>query len=142
MTGDDMTAIRIEGLSEFVRGVKRMDRESGKMVRLAFNQASQVVVDEAAPRVPRRSGRAAASLKARSTQTLARVAGGSSKAPYYPWLDFGGKVGRNDSVSRPFFKEGRYIYKSYEDKKRSGEFERIMQDALVDVAKSSGVEVT
>lgn len=133
--------VKIDGLSEFIRGLKKMDRDLAKAVRLAFNEAAKVVVSDAQPMVPRRSGRAAASIKAKSTQTRARVSGGGSRAPYYPWLDFGGAVGRNNSVRRPFFTEGRYIYHSYFSKRASGEFERVMVKALIGVAKSAGMEV-
>lgn len=132
--------VKITGLREFVRGLKDMDRDLGKAVRLAFNEAADIVVADARPRVARRSGKAQASVKARSTQTAARIVGGGNRAPYYPWLDFGGRVGRRKSVRRPFLKDGRYIYASYD--KRKGEFVEAMQDALVKVASDAGIEVT
>lgn len=132
--------VKITGLREFVRGLKDMDRDLGKLVRLAFNEAADIVVDDARPRVPRRSGKARASVKARSTQTAARIVGGGRKAPYYPWLDFGGRVGRRKSVKRPFLKDGRYIYASYD--RRKGEFVDAMSDGLVKVARDAGIEVT
>lgn len=133
-------AVHVEGLREFVRGVKSMDKAHGKAVRLALNDAANVIVDEARPRVAKRSGRAAGTVKARSTQTAARVVGGGNRAPYYPWLDFGGAVGRKHSVKRPFFKDGRYIYAAYGDNK--GAFIDKMVERLVEVAQSAGVEVT
>jgi hypothetical protein len=63
--------------------------------------------------VPRRTGRAGGTIKAASTRTEARVSEGGARAPYMPWLDFGGRVGRKNSVKRPFLKEGRYIWKSF-----------------------------
>lgn len=133
--------IKIEGLNAFVKNLKTVDRNLPKAVRLAFNEAADVVVTDARPRVPSRSGRARRSVKARSTQTKARVKGGGARAKYYPWLDFGGSVGRNRSVTRPFRKEGRYIYKSYFEAKASGEFERVMVKALVNVVESAGIAV-
>lgn len=135
-------AIKITGLNEFVRNLKSLDRDLPKAVRKAFNEAADVVVADARPRVPRRSGRAQRSVRSRSTQTAARVVGGGNKAPHYPWLDFGGRVGKGQSVRRPFKRDGRYIYRSYFEKKASGQFERVMTTALVDVARSAGVEVT
>jgi hypothetical protein len=132
--------IRVEGLAEFRRNLKKLNADLPKALRIALNQAADIVVGDARPRVPRRSGRAAASIKARSTQTAVRVVGGSARVAYYPWLDFGGRVGRNKSVRRAFLKEGRYIYKSYFD--NSDEFAEVLQAALLDVARQAGVEVT
>src|SRR5262245_21926026 len=133
-------AVKVEGLREFVRGLKDMDRTLGKAVRLALNDAADIIVSDAKPKVPTRSGRAAGTVKARSTQTAARVVGGGNRAPYYPWLDFGGRVGRRQSVRRPFLKDGRYIYAAYD--RRRGEFIDVMAENLVDVARSAGIEVT
>lgn len=132
--------IKIEGLSKFTRELKALDAAVPKMQRVALNQAVEIVLGYARPRVPKRSGRAAASLKARSTATSVRVAAGGSRAPYYPWLDFGGRVGRNKSVRRPFIGDGRYIYPALEAKR--AEFVAAMQEALVGAAESAGLEVT
>lgn len=132
-------AIKVSGLREFQRNLKKLDKELPKALRLAFNGAAQVVVEDARPKVARRSGKAAASVKARSTQTASRVVGGGNKAPYYPWLDFGGKVGRNRSVTRPFLKSGRYIYDAYFDNRQR--YAELLLNGLLDVAASANVEV-
>lgn len=133
-------AVRVEGLAEFRRGLKAMDRDLPKALRLALNDAAEVIVDDARGGVPRRSGRAVGSVKARSTQTKARVSGGGSRAPYYPWLDFGGRVGRRKSVRRPFIEKGRYIYGAYF--RRRGEFVDRLEERLVEVARGAGIEVS
>lgn len=132
-------AIRVVGLREFQRNLKKLDSDLPKALRVAFNGAADVVVKDARPRVASRSGRAAGTVKARSTQTASRVVGGGNKAPYYPWLDFGGKVGRARSVSRPFLKHGRYIYDAYFD--NQPRYAQLMERALLDVAAAAGVEV-
>lgn len=109
----DPDAIRIDGLTEFVRALKQIDSEHPKAMRLALNESAQLVVDWAQARVPRKTGRARASIKARSTRTEAKVQGGSARASYFPFLDFGGRVGRKGSVHRPYIKAGRYIYAGY-----------------------------
>lgn len=131
--------IKVDGLTEFSRNLKKLDRELPKALRMAFNDAADIVVNDARPRIPTRSGKAKASVKARSTQTASRVVGGGNKAPYYPWLDFGGRVGRNRSIKRPFLKHGRYIYDAYFDNKRR--YVEVLEDALVDVARQAGIEV-
>lgn len=102
--------IKVKGLVEFQRALKQMDGESQKQLRVVLNSVAETVAAGAARRVPVRTGRARASLRAQSSQREARVSGGSKKAPYYGWLDFGGRIGRNKSVRRPFVQSGRYIY--------------------------------
>lgn len=132
--------IKISGLKEFNKSLKQIDKDLPKAVRLALNEAGDVIVDYAKPRVPKKSGRAARSVKAKSTRTAVRVAGGGKRAPYYPWLDFGGAVGPDRSVKRPFLEHGRYIYRGYFlNKDRIVE---VAQTELVKVAEQAGFEVT
>lgn len=132
-------AIRVTGLAEFNRALRRMDSDLPKGLRLALNEAANVIVDYARPRVPRRSGRAAGSVKAKSTRTAARVTGGSTRVPYYPWLDFGGRVGKEKSVHRPFMKDGRYIYAGF--RANRARFEDVLFRQLIKVATDAGIEV-
>jgi hypothetical protein len=155
-------AIRVDGLREFTRNLKRLDSNLPKMVRIALNEAAGLVADDAARLVPRRSGRAARSLRARSTRTEARVTGGGPRAVYYPFLDFGGTVGRGKraavavgrgrrrtadqaarggSVKRPFYADGRYLYPTYYRHRDSGRFQAVLSTALVDVARQAGIGV-
>jgi hypothetical protein len=131
--------IRIDGLAQFTRNLRRLDRDLPKAVRVALNDATGIVIDYARPRVPRRSGRAQRSIRAASTRTLARVSAGGARVPYYPWLDFGGRVGRKRSVDRPFYKEGRYLWKGLVVKR--DELADRMERALTDVARSAGMDV-
>ena len=132
-------AIKIDGLREFQRDLKKLDSDLPKALRVALNEAAEVVVSYARPRIPRVSGRAAASVKAKSTRTAVRVSGGGNRVPYFPFLDFGGRVGRRRSVRRPFLKEGRYIYAAYFSNQK--EFAEVLEKALLNVAKQAGVEV-
>jgi hypothetical protein len=134
-------AIKIDGLAEFQRNLKKLDKDLPKAVRVALNEAADLVVDYARPRIPKRSGRAARSVRSRSTRTEARVTGGGNRAPYYPWLDFGGRVGKGKSVKRTFHPDGRYIYDGYFKKRDSGEFGDVLTKALLGVAKQAGVVV-
>lgn len=134
-------AIGVKGLHEFAKAVRKIDPELAKEIRVVLNNAADTIVDRAAVMVPRRSGKAADSIKAKSTRKLSRVAGGSARAPYYPWLDFGGRVGRGHSVERQFRKRGRYIYIQYFRARDSGEFQQIMSDGLLAVARRAGLEV-
>lgn len=131
--------IRVTGLKEFRANLRQLDRNLPKGVRLALNAAADIIVVAARPKIPKRTGAAAASLKAQSTQSEARIAVGGKKAPYYPWLDFGGRTGRKKATVRPFYKEGRYIYPTLAEKR--DEVTEAMRKALVALAESSGVEV-
>lgn len=131
--------IKIDGLARFTRNLRKLDASAPKALRVGLNDAAALVVDWARPRVPCRSGRAARSLRVASTGRAVRVRAGGARVPYYPWLDFGGRVGRGRSVRRPFRREGRYLWAGYSAK--SNEVRRITERALLDAAKSAGVEV-
>lgn len=132
-------AIQIEGLAEFQRALKKLDNDLPKMVRVALNAAAGVIVDYGQKRIPRRTGRAASTIKARSTRTSVRVVEGGKKARYVPWLDFGGKTGRKRSVERPFYKEGRYLYPALRDERKA--IEQALESALVGVAEAAGMVI-
>lgn len=132
--------IKIEGLAEFSRSLRKLDAELPKGLRLAGNEAAQIVVDWAVARVPRKTGRAAQSIKARSTRTEARVVGYGAQVPYGPWLDFGGRVGRAKSVKRPFIKSGRFIYPGYSN--NADQIHEVLVKALLRVAESADLAVT
>lgn len=129
--------IRITGLNEFVRNLKKLDNDLPKVLRVAFNKAGETILAEARSGVPTRSGKARGSVRAASTQKAFRITGGSRSVPYYPWLDFGGKIPRGGR--RPFKKEGRYIYASYF--KHRDETAGYLEAALIDAARSAGIEV-
>lgn len=131
--------IKIEGLKEFSRALRKIDNELPKALRLAHNEAGQLIVDYAKAKVPRKTGRAAGTIKAKSTRTETRVQGGSKRVPYYPWLDFGGRVGRRHSVQRPYIKQGRYIYPALGA--NYDEFTQLLTEKLIEVARQAGVDV-
>lgn len=144
--------IKIDGLNEFVRSIKRLDADMPKVLRVGFNNAANIVVAYAKPKVPRKTGAAAGTIKATSTQTLVRVSEGSKRVPYMPWLDFGGTIGRRTAKKRKaaggtgrtgphrlFIKEGRYIWAGL-----AHEHDKVIdavQQALNDAARSAGLVV-
>jgi len=132
--------IQITGLRELQASLRQASKDMPKGLRVALNLASAEVIDYAEPRFPRLTGRAAGSLKARSSQREARVALGGRKAPYAPWLDFGGQ-GRvhGRPAPRPFLSGGRYIYRGVSE--RHERITEIMSTALADVARGAGLTV-
>lgn len=138
----ELGEIRITGLREFNRTLRRIDKDAPKGLRLAGNKAADIVVTAAQPRVPLgpgRGGHAKSSIKAASTRTAARVREGGKRFPYMPWLDFGGRVGRNRSVYRPFIKRGRYVWAAFDDNR--DRVEGVLRGELADIARKSGAGV-
>lgn len=109
--------IHVQGLKEYQKALKNIDNSLGPELRKGLNEVAEIVVRGVVPLVPRRTGAAASSVKAGSTQRGANIKVGGNKAPYYLWLDFGGRVGRNKSIRRPFLKEGRYVYPTLRNKR-------------------------
>jgi hypothetical protein len=132
--------IKITGLREFQKALKDLDGESQKQLKVVLDDVARGVAAGAARRVPMRTGRARASLRAQSSQREAKVVGGSRKVPYYAWLDFGGRVGKKKSVSRPFVTSGRYIYPTIGASRQS--IAEALADGLGQLIEKAGLEVT
>ena len=133
--------IRIEGLRDLQKAMRQASEGSQKQLRVVFNEAAETVAGGARSRVPRGpSGAARASLKPMSGQREAKVVAGGKKAPYYPWLDFGGRVGRNRSVERRFIDGGRYLYPSWSANRKS--ILVALAESVARVARDAGLEVT
>jgi hypothetical protein len=134
----DIEPIAVEGLRDMVRSLRDLDSGLPRAVRLAANEAAGIVVQDAQRRTPSRSGKARKSIKAKSTRTAARVTSGGRRAPYMPWLDYGGRVGPNRSVRRPFIADGRYVYPAYRDKRE--QVKTAFAEALARIARDAGLE--
>lgn len=132
--------LRIDGIREFQKALRAVDRDLPKALRLTLNEATTVVIDWAVPRIPRRTGRAAASVKAKSSQREARVSIGGRRAPWMPWLDFGGEGKRPGRPAyREFFKKGRYLYAGLDA--THDEVQKIMERGMDELARRAGLEV-
>lgn len=133
--------IEVTGLREFQAALRKMDATLPRQLRVTLNAASELVVDYAQAHIENKTGRARASLKAASSQREARVALGGAKAPYAPWLDFGGEGRRKGRPpARPFQREGRYVYKGLALHRT--EISDLMSKGLDELARSAGLEVT
>jgi hypothetical protein len=132
--------IKITGLAEFNRNLRKINSDLPKALRLAGNEGAEIVASWARHRVEKDTGRAQRSIKAKSTRTEARVSGGSKSVPWYAWLDFGGKVGIKHSVKRPFIKGGRYIYPGYTN--NIPKVTEVLTAALIKVAEDATVDVS
>lgn len=114
----DQRPVQVEGVREVADALKAIDKGLVKELRKGMAEAAEIVAAEARSRVPSKSGRAASSIKAKGGNRGAGISFGGTKAPYYPWLDFGGSVGRghepgrafSGAVKRPIVEGGRYVY--------------------------------
>jgi hypothetical protein len=134
--------IRIERLRDLQAALRQASEGSQKKLRVVFNDAAATVAGGASRRVARGpSGKARASIRPKSEQRVARVVGGGNKAPYYPWLDFGGRIDRGGHpTSRPFVEGGRYLYPSWLANRKS--ILEALAESISDLARESGLEVT
>jgi hypothetical protein len=131
--------VAVQGLRDLNSALRRLDKDAPKALRLALNGVADILIGEVKPQIPRRTGRAAASIKAASSRTEVRIRVGGTKAPYYPWLDFGGRVGKNKSVTRRFYREGRYLFPTL--RKERAKLEGALRRSLATVASDAGLDV-
>lgn len=83
------SGIRVQGLDEIRRGLRRLNSELPKELTRIHKKAATVVADAARARAPRRSGRLAGSIKPQAGQRYARVAAGRKAVPYAGPIHFG-----------------------------------------------------
>ncbi len=132
--------VSAEGLDQLVRQLAAAADQLGTAATVAAASAARLVADAARPRIPRRSGDAASSLIVQESPASAVLAAGGSRAPYYGFVDFGGRVGRRDATLRPYVRQGRYLYPGLES--RDVEITQAAERAAADVLRSAGLEVT
>lgn len=131
-------AIEVRGVRELQRAFGQVERALPKELRAEFLGIAQRVVAAIQPRIPSISGRAASSLTPKASNRGASIAFGGRKAEYYPWLDFGGSVGRNRSIHRPLVVGGRYLYPGIaEHRQQTAE---AADEAIEKVAERAGFE--
>lgn len=127
-------SVRVDGLDDLRRGLRKVDKGLSRGLGQAGKNAAKIVADAARGEVPQRSGSAAQSVRALADRGGGAVKAGGPKAPYYPWLDFGGRVGRQKATVRPFRKSGRYIFPALEKHRDDvvREFERLVAAVIRD----------
>lgn len=131
--------VEVGGLAQLSRALKAVDGEAQKQLRLGFNDAANLLIDRAKPKIPEVSGAARRSLVARSTRTSARVAVGGKRAPYFPWVSFGGE-GRvkGRPPKREFIREGRDIYPTLREIRPL--IAQTVQDRITAVVRGAGMQ--
>lgn len=108
--------LKVEGMWEFRKALRAVDTELPKQLRKGFNEVAELVANEAADRVPVRSGALRDSIRPRSTQSEGRVVMGRASVPYAGWIDFGGTISpRGTAMTRDFRRNGRYLFVAADD---------------------------
>lgn len=109
-------------------------------VRDAVRESAQVVARDARSRVPLgpgRDGHVKSTVRAVAGRGGYSVRGGGNGYPYYQFLEFGGRVGRNRSVYRPRRKAGRYIYPAL--MRNDARIRRMMSEGVERAARRAGL---
>jgi hypothetical protein len=129
--------IDVDSFDDLTAALQRYASATPERIDRLLGNAAVQVADDARPLIPRGpTGAARASLGVRTGPGPASVGGGGSRAPYYPWLEFGGAVGRNESVRRPLVPGGRYIWPAWA--KNRTDVLTAMERGLAQLATESG----
>jgi hypothetical protein len=103
MAADKSVRVEIHGVRDLQKALKQMDTGMEKALKNEFLDIAESVASGVRSKVVKGpTGRASASVKARASNRGASIAVGGTKAPYYPWLDFGGSVGRGHQPGKPW----------------------------------------
>lgn len=105
--------VRVDGLRQLRRALGAIDPELQRELRGELKAIAERIasaIRRKVPLGPPARGHARDSIKGGATAGTAYVKGGQRTIPYYGWLDFGGRGGRNKRNYRPVIREGRYIY--------------------------------
>lgn len=133
--------LRIEGLAELRKALAAAEQmESRRELAVGLKAAASVVARDAQGRIPSRTGRARAAVRATSGGNRAFVVGGKASVPYYGWLDFGSRTPRtgNPRSRGPWAgtgagpPQGRFIYPAFDAKESVvvGLVARAVEEAL------------
>jgi hypothetical protein len=125
--------IQVRGINELSRAWRAVDADIPKRTRLAMLAIARMVVGTA-------QQKATADFKHPTGQA----------APYFPWLDFGGTVGRghrpgvkgSGSIERDWrgtpFGSGRYVYPAIFE--HDDDIKRMAEEAVMDANRAAGFE--
>jgi hypothetical protein len=114
MTASAVT-VKVSGLRELRGALKSMDKNMDKELGKALFVIARGIAAKISGAMPHLSGHAAGTVTPHAKIRGASISIGTGDAgDYVPWLDFGGRVGRQGSVRRPYIKTGRYLYPQIE----------------------------
>lgn len=136
---ESLVRVEIQGVRDLQKALRQISKEAVKELSEGLAEVTQVVLNEARPLVDRgKTGNAQASMKVKKNQRGAQLAVGGTKAPYFQWLEWGGRTGINKSVSRPFIPEGRSIYPTL--RKKSPLLRKMTDELMKKLIEKHGLE--
>lgn len=134
--------IHVEGLKELRRALGQIDPQLQKNLRGRLKSIGDKVAERARQMMPKRSGRAASSVKSGVSGNTAYVQTGKKTVPYAAWLDFGGTLrpsgGRRGTQHRQVIPGGRYLYPAIEQMRSQTEREAL--EAFEETARELGLK--
>jgi hypothetical protein len=133
-------SVKVTGLREVNAALKEVESGLPKAMQGKLKGIAEHVAETARGMVPRRTGAAAGSIRARATQRGAGIAFSDSdgSVSYFPWLNFGGRVGRHGSIERSTVTPDRYIYSTILTERE--ETMRAVDEAVKEVAGRAGFD--
>ncbi len=131
--------IYVAGLKDLGKALKAIDSEAPKGLRFALAGVAEGVSGKIRNKVPVVTGAARSSVRPSATRTSSRVKVGGPKAPYWPWLDFGGEGRRRGRPSfRDYIPGGRYVYPTLEEERPH--IMKLLEKALSGVVRDAGLD--
>lgn len=159
--------LELKGLRELQTALRKVAPEAKRVFQANLKAIGQMVQSDTRADMPKHSGKGRRSVKVRVVTRRGfegvEISEGGGVAPYVPWLDFGGRVGRGrrstarltigagrvqvrriggqgtGSVVRPYIKDGRYLYPAYY--RRYDDMVAATFDAVRRACESAGLEV-
>lgn len=148
-------AVRIEGLTEFRKELRKVAGKDGLAALKAVNvKVAEMIVERTKPKMGKRSTRSAASLKAAKTGNAAFVRGGGKNAPMFGGVEFGAYRNQPRRVARGTVSgwnqfemwrgnasdAGYFLYATV--RASSEEVVQMYRDGMIDVARGAFPEGT
>jgi hypothetical protein len=117
-------AVRVVGLAELRRDLRRVDAALPKELAAVNQQAGEVVAAEARRRAPKgahqgggRVSPISSTITAGRRQRAATVSIGGARSPHAPVYEFGGTIPRHHSSARTRVTQRAYLYPALEAKR-------------------------
>lgn len=103
--------VEVHGVAALVAHAKTLERRIAAQAPRAFDGPARKAAAATRARIPRRSGRMAASVQTGTSPNGVWV-GYADTVPYAGWIDFGGdrRGGRGAVASRAYIAAGRYLF--------------------------------
>ena len=134
--------VRVRGTAKLAAEIGLLKGRLPRVVKQAARDAAKPVLRDTKAMVPigpAKGGHAKSSLRIVTSRGGIAIRGGGGRFPYYPWLEFGGGVGRNKRTFRQRAPGGRYLFPALRANRAN--IEKAMNRNIVRAARDSGFKV-